>query len=107
MAHHLSRVTPLKRQLIDLGARLPPPLKCRATIRLFDLLCRHDPCGDDVVTNLGIAPEYRVALQKSERSHLLFGGPAHYSGERGPLRLASALARSCDAFIDLGAHRGF
>lgn len=107
VARGVSRWTPFKRQLIDLGARLPPQLKCRAGIRLFDLLSRYDATGGDVVTNLGISRRYRVTLKKGERSHLLFGGPADYPGERGPLRLASVLARDCDAFVDVGAHLGY
>jgi FkbM family methyltransferase len=37
----------------------------------------------------------------------LYGKPELYLGERASLELAARLSRSCDAFVDIGAHLGY
>jgi FkbM family methyltransferase len=106
-ARCLIRSVPFKNQLIRWGARLPPPLKCRAGIRLFSSLCRYDHSEEDIATNLGISSDYRLTLRRTTNSALLFGRPEDYRGESGPLLLARHLAPHCRAFIDVGAHLGY
>lgn len=107
LLHHLLPFVPAKTRLLDAGARLPPGLKLRLVARALGALARQTSCDGEIVTNLGMSRRYRVRLARSESATLLFGRPDHYSGERGPLRLAAALAPRCAAFLDVGANLGY
>lgn len=92
---------------LDLGARMPPALRTRSSLRLLSALARRRMSNSELVTtNLGIAQSLKVRVRPAHM-HARFGKPSLYDGERGALELACALAPLSDAFLDIGAHIGF
>jgi FkbM family methyltransferase len=92
---------------LDLGARMPPALRTRSSLRLLSALARRQKTGDELVTtNLGISQSLKIQVRPAHL-HARFGKPSLYDGERGALELACLFSRSADAFVDVGAHLGF
>jgi len=92
---------------LDLGARMPPALRTRSSLRLLSALARRQmSSGDLVTTNLGISQSLKIQVRPAHL-HARFGKPSLYDGERGALELACVLAPHSDAFLDIGAHIGF
>ena len=97
---------PCKRQFLQIGARLPPGLRTRVVSRGLRALASRLEENVEFETNMGIDPTL-ACLLPSSKAGWIFGLPEHYLGERGALELASALGRSCDAVVDVGAHLGY
>lgn len=104
---YMLEAIPAQDYWLDLGARMPPALRTRSSLRLLSAMARRQTSNDDLVTtNLGISPSLKIRVRPSHL-HARFGKPSLYDGERGALELACALAPQSDAFLDIGAHIGF
>lgn len=102
------RAVPGKTAIARVAALSPPAFKGPITQRILSRLIEApDLIGmGKIETNLGLDMP-TVVIEGRARSHLFFGTPEGYAGERGALALASCLSRHSDAFIDVGANYGY
>jgi FkbM family methyltransferase len=107
LARTVIRWTPFTRDAVAFCAHLPPRMKGSRVMRVMEAFRRYGGAPQRVTTNFGIAPNYRITVEGSAEGTLLFGRPEDYAGERGCLELAAWLGRDCDAFLDIGAYRGY
>jgi FkbM family methyltransferase len=89
--------------LADRAAAAPPVLKAPLYRRVWGRITRGQQFR--VASNLGIDSRIRWSVPV-DRAALAFGHPLSDETEASALRLVRALARGCDAFVDVGANRG-
>ena len=97
---------PWKRQVLQIGARVPPGLRNSLMTRGLSALARRSGDNREVETNMGIDRSLRCMLPLDKGSWI-FGLPDDYVGERGALELLAVLGRGADAVLDIGAHVGY
>ena len=102
------RRLPLRRQLLRVGAALPPGLKGSHSLRLLAAVHAGTAfeAGATLRTNCGISSRYSLEMPATTSDVYLYGTPNDHRGERGALQLARILSDRSDVFIDVGAHRG-
>jgi FkbM family methyltransferase len=100
------RLLPWKRRIIAWGAGLSPNLRSHVSYRLLSAVARRTIDSGPIRSNMGIDKRYDCLIPHSHQL-VLFGKPAFYAGERGPLELAAILSQHSDAFVDIGAHVGY
>lgn len=83
----------------------PPTLKIPLLARAAQRLHEAGPVQRLQETNLGIAPDLRVAVPAS-KVDLLYGRPDHNLSERATVELVKRLSHYTRAFIDVGANEG-
>lgn len=115
LARTVISAVPFKRRLVLLAASLPcslknhlfkHPLPLRVVTALLFRFRAKPPFP--IRTNLGISDATDVEVPSTvARPSDIFGTPALYRGERGPLLVAQQLSHHCDAFVDIGAHIGY
>ena len=97
---------PWKKQILRVGARVPPSLRTNLTSRGLSALARRTGDASEIQTNMGIDRHLKCALPLDKGSWI-FGLPEQYIGERGALELVAALGKGADGVVDIGAHVGY
>ena len=99
-------VLPLKGQLLHYAAKLPPALRLKLSVRVFDAINRLTPDRPPLLrTNLGIHSRLDCLIP-NHYSDLLFGAPRFWIGERSTLALSDALLHHCACYLDVGSNLG-
>jgi FkbM family methyltransferase len=100
-------LVPAKEQILKAAARLPPGLRSPQSSRMFAALARRATMKASTLrSNMGIDRDLDCEMPV-DQVFALYGKPELYRGERASLELAARLSRSCDAFVDVGAHLGY
>jgi FkbM family methyltransferase len=102
--------TKIKRWMLDILGRAPPPLKGRVTLALARRIARANVALIGLTTsNLGLRWNWRFRFsQGAEAAWVpLFASAKQYTGEYGAISLAVALLREHNWFVDVGAHLGY
>jgi FkbM family methyltransferase len=100
----------VKRRMLNILGRLPPPLKGRVTLALARRIARGNVALiSSTTSNLGLRWHWRFTFsQGAEAAWVpLFATAKQYTGEYGAISVAVALLREQNWFVDVGAHLGY